>query len=131
VLLTGGPADQTLIAGIRSAARTSLAVLPPSVDLCTFAACARQVDALLCHDSGPMHIAAAVGTRVVALFGSQSKIVWAPPGEGHRILQAPLPCKDCLWPQACDPDNGYRNYCVRRISEDEVYSAVCDVLARK
>jgi ADP-heptose:LPS heptosyltransferase len=131
VLLTGGPAEQTLIEGIRAAARTPLAVLPPSVDLCTFAACARQVDLLLCHDSGPMHIAAAVGTRVVALFGSQSKIVWAPAGEGHRVLQAPLPCTGCLWPQECDPADGYRNYCVRRIGEDEVYSAVCAVLGRK
>jgi ADP-heptose:LPS heptosyltransferase len=131
VLLTGGPSEQALIEGIRSAARTPLAALPPSLDLCTFAACTRLVDAVLCHDSGPMHIAAAVGTRVVALFGSQSKTVWAPTGEGHRVLQAPLPCTGCLWPQECDPGNGYRNYCVRRIGEDEVFSAVCDVLGRK
>ena len=131
VLLIGGPADQALVEGIRASARTPLVVLPPSVDLCTFAACVRQVDLLLCHDSGPMHIAAAVGTRVVALFSSQSKIVWAPAGEGHRVLQAPLPCTGCLWPQECDPGNGYKNYCVRRIGEDEVYSAVCAVLRRE
>ena len=131
VLLTGGPSEQALIDGIRAAARTPLAVLPPSVDLGAFAACVRQVDVFLCHDSGPMHIAAAVGTRVVALFGSQSKIVWAPPGEGHCVLQAPLPCTGCLWPQECDPGNGYKNYCVRRIGEDAVFSAICAVLGRK
>jgi predicted lipopolysaccharide heptosyltransferase III len=129
VILAGGPSEQALIDGIRAAARTPLAVLPPSVDLGAFAACVRQVDVFLCHDSGPMHIAAAVGTRVVALFGSQSKTVWAPAGDGHHVLQAPLPCTGCLWPQECDPANGYRNYCVRRIGEDEVFSAVCTVLA--
>ena len=131
VLLIGGPAEQALVEGIRASARTPLVVLPPSVDLCTFAACVRQVDLLLCHDSGPMHIAAAVGTPVVALFGSQSQIVWAPPGAGHRVLQAPLPCTGCLWPRECDPTNGYRNYCVRRIGEDEVFSAMGAILGRK
>ena len=130
VLLTGGPSDQGLVEGIRAAARTPVAVLPPTGDVCTFAACARQVDVFLCHDSGPMHIAAATGTRVVALFSSQSKIVWAPTGAGHRVLQAPLPCTGCLWPRECDPNNGYKNYCVRRIGEDEVFSAVRDVLAQ-
>lgn len=131
VLLVGGPSEQSLIAGIRAASRTSIAALPASMDLCTFAACTRLVDAVLCHDSGPMHIAAAAGARVVALFGSQSKVVWAPAGEGHRVLQAPLPCTECLWPKECDPGNGYRNYCVRRIGEDEVFSAVREVLARE
>lgn len=129
VVLIGAPSEQSLIEDIRAAARTPLTVIPPPADVCAFAACARQADVLLCHDSGPMHIAAAVGTRVVALFGSQSRIVWAPVGEGHRILQAPLPCTDCAWPQECDPTNGYKNYCVRRIGEDEVFSAVRAVLA--
>lgn len=129
VVLIGGPSEQPLIEGIRAAARTPLTVIPPPGDVCAFAACARQADVLLCHDSGPMHIAAAVGTRIVALFGSQSRIVWAPVGKGHRILQAPLPCTNCSLPKECDPANSYKNYCIRRIGEDEVFSAVRAVLA--
>ena len=71
-----------------------------------------------------MHVAAAVGTRVVALYGSQNAVLFRPPGEGHTLLQPPLPCRDCVAPDRCVPLDSYRNYCVRRITADEVFSAV-------
>jgi predicted lipopolysaccharide heptosyltransferase III len=131
VFLTGGPAENKLIEGIRSAARTPLTVLPPPADVGQFAAYARVADAFLCHDSGPMHIAAAVGTKVVALFSAQSTTLWSPAGPGHQVLQASMPCAAaCVAPDECDPNNGYKSYCVRRITEDQVFSAVLAALNR-
>ena len=77
-----------------------------------------------------MHVAAAVGTPVVALYGSQNTTLFRPVGEGHSLIQAPLPCTDCVAPEQCVPADSYRNYCVRRISTDQVYSAVRAQLIR-
>jgi ADP-heptose:LPS heptosyltransferase len=94
------------------------------------AALIAQFDLLLCHDSGPMHLAAAVGTRVVALLGSQNPVLFAPPGEGHIVLQPPLPCTACVAPGECVPGDSYRNYCVRNLPVGPVFTAVRDQLAR-
>ena len=61
-----------------------------------------SAQALLCHDSGPMHVAAAVGTPVVALFSSQNATIWRPLGPGHTVLQTELPCA-CLGAEAPSP----------------------------
>lgn len=61
------------------------------------AACLARVDRLLTGDTGLMHLAAAVGTPVVALFGPTVRnLGFAPAGEGHRILEvADLACRPC------------------------------------
>ena len=131
VFLTSGPTEQSLVDQIRAQARSHLVPLPPGHDVGAFAALLAQFDALLCHDSGPMHIAAAVGTPVVALFGSQNATIWRPVGERHAILQTPLPCA-CIGaaaPTPCVPTDSYRSYCVRKISTDDVFAAITKTLA--
>jgi heptosyltransferase-3 len=88
------------------------------------AALCSEFDVLLCHDSGPMHVAAAVGTRVVALFGSQSPTIFGPVGEGHVTLSPPLPCAGCVAPGVCKRDDAYFNYCVRNITPGRVLEAL-------
>lgn len=51
---------------------------------------------LVTTDSGPMHLAAAVGTPVVALFGPTDPQKTGPYGDGHIIIRADLPCSPCL-----------------------------------
>jgi lipopolysaccharide heptosyltransferase II len=51
---------------------------------------------LLCNDSGPMHLAAAVGTPVVAIFGSTEPIRTGPLGPSHKILHHPVECSPCF-----------------------------------
>ena len=77
-----------------------------------------------------MHVAAAVGTPVVALYGSQNPVLFRPPGDGHMLLVPPMPCTPCLAPQACVPATRTATYCVRRTTVDEVFGAVRAVLAR-
>ena len=133
VFLTAGPAEQLLVEEIRRAARSHLVTVPPAIHVGAFAALAAQFDVFVCHDSGPMHIAAGVGVPVVALFGSQNATIWRPVGEKHTVLQAALPCAcfpaDTL-PGACVRGDSYRSYCVRQISEAEVFSAIAARLAR-
>lgn len=124
VFLAGGPAEQPLLAAIKASARTTLRSLDAPLSVPEFAALASRCDAMLCHDSGPMHIASAVGTPVIALFGSQNATLWRPPGEQHVVLQPPLPCVNCVAPDTCIPGDSYRNYCVRHLTVETVWAAV-------
>ena len=124
VLLVGGPGEPAMLAEIQRHAGTRLAAVTEPLSVGRFAALAHLCSLLLCHDSGPMHIAAAVGTPVVALLGSQNPVLFAPSGAGHTVLQPPLPCTACVAPGQCVPGDSYRNYCVRNIAEDTVWAAL-------
>jgi ADP-heptose:LPS heptosyltransferase len=130
IFLVGGPAERPLLDAIRSAAKSHLVVLDRPLPIGQFAALASQFDLFLCHDSGPMHVAAAVGTPVVALVGAQNITVWGPVGPHHSVLQAAQPCAAaCVAPASCTPGDSYKNLCVRRLTVAEVFSAVRTAIA--
>ena len=86
-ILTGAPTDREVAAAV-------LAALPPDaprpvdltgqLDLDGHAALAAQCDLYIGHDSGPTHLASAVGTPTVVIFGPTSPTVYAPPGAHVR-----------------------------------------------
>jgi heptosyltransferase III len=79
------------------------------------------------HDSGPMHLAAAVQTRCVAVFSSRNLPgVWFPYGNGHAVLYHPVACGGCKL-QTCIAE---RKKCILSITVDEVLAAVAGVLRR-
>ncbi len=130
VFIVSGPGEAALVKEIRTHAKIHVVALEQRLTVGQFAALLTQFDLLLCHDSGPMHIAAAVGTPVVALFGSQNAAIWHPLGERHTVLQTPLPC-DCLGadaPTPCVKTDSYRSYCVRKLDADRVFAALRDRL---
>jgi len=126
-LVVAGPAEQALVGQIRAHAKTHLIALEQRLNVGQFAALLAQFDLFVCHDSGPMHIAAAVGTPVVALFGSQNATIWRPLGDRHAVLQTSLPCvcfpADAV-PGPCVRDDSYRSYCVRQLDVETVFAAV-------
>ncbi|MFO0754129.1 MAG: lipopolysaccharide heptosyltransferase II [Thermodesulfovibrionales bacterium] len=84
-------------------------------------------DALLTNDSGPMHIAYAVGTPSVALFGSTSPELTGPVGEGNVVLRKSLSCGPCF-KRTCP--NGAMP-CMDALSAEEAYRAIGEVLPRR
>lgn len=125
VFVVAGPAESALVREIRRHAQMHLVAVEQRLTTGQFAALLAQFDLFLCHDSGPMHIAAAVGVPVVALFGSQNTAIWRPLGDRHTVLQTPLPCT-CLpdTPTPCVKTDSYRSYCVRKLTVEEVFEAV-------
>ncbi len=76
------------------------------------------------HDSGLMHLAAARGRKVVAIFGSTSPVLgFAPVGEGHAVLCRDLPCQPCTLHgrERCPLDH---LRCLTTITVDEVFERV-------
>ena len=81
-----------------------------------------RCEACVTCDSGPMHIAAAVGTPTVALFGPTSPTRHQPYGTGHTVIEKPVSCRPC-YKQMC-----YRrdapHLCMKEISTPEVVKAL-------
>lgn len=87
------------------------------------AAILEGLDVLVTNDSGPMHLAAAVDTPVVALFGPTNPRRTGPWGSTHRVLCAPVPCRPC-YRRACDRGAG----CMASIDPERVWGEVEAVL---
>jgi ADP-heptose:LPS heptosyltransferase len=128
VVLAGGPGDGALVDQIRGLMKSHVIAPGPVHSQPLFAALARACSAFLCHDSGPMHVAAAVGIPVVAIYGSQNAKLFQPTGKGHRMIVPATPCTACVSPATCVPQDSYRNLCVQRNSSEDVFFAVRDVL---
>jgi heptosyltransferase-3 len=75
-------------------------------------------------DSAPMHIAAAVGVPVIALFGPTGK-EWAPYGEGHVVISKDMPCKPCKKGMC---EEVQLRECMTAIKPDDVKEAISKIL---
>ncbi len=100
------------------------------LDLCgkttikELAAISEASDLFIGVDSAPMHIAAAVGTPVIALFGPTGK-EWIPYGEGNTVVSKDMPCKPCK--KGMCEGIGLRD-CMTAINPDDVKEAVSKIL---
>lgn len=130
IVLTGGPGDRPLVDRVAAhLAGAPMANLCGAFDLVDLAALLAELDVLVTGDTGPMHLAAAVGTRVVALFGPSDPRRYGPLGEGHRVLRVDLPCSPChrvrMPPARC---RGHVPDCLDQIAAERVVAAALDVL---
>ena len=133
VLLTGAIGDEAIVSEMeaRLSARgvRSLRV-QGSTDLVVLAAMLQQCRALLTGDTGPMHLAAAVGTPVLAVFGPSMPWRYGPLVEPNRIVRVDLPCSPCnrirLPPLRCQ---GHTPDCLAEVHVDEVVAAGRSLLA--
>jgi heptosyltransferase-2 len=95
-------------------------------DLRGFMGLVSQCDVLLCSDSGPMHIANALGVPVTALFGPQRREWYGPRGALDTVVQVDdMPCRPCF--DACIFSTPH---CMERIGADAVTQAVTTQLER-
>jgi heptosyltransferase-3 len=130
VVLTAGPKDGQTIEGMRACSLQALPVLaapPLRLLAAVVAACAVYVS----NDAGPMHIAAAVGTPTIGLFGPGEEEIWFPydGADGHIALRKDVPCHPCHLDVCNRPGEGYME-CMRLLRADEVFVQVERLLGR-
>lgn len=122
VVFTGGPDDATTIADIGRRMSTPCVDLSGRTTLKMLAALYRRSALLVTTDTGPMHLAAAVQTPVVALFGPTAPWRTGPYGDGHRVIRTAPPCSPCF-KRRCDH---HRCRCMTDIDVEQVFCAVVD-----
>ncbi len=86
----------------------------------------RRSELMVTNDTGPMHVAAALGKPVVAMFGPTEPRRTGPYGQMQGVLQTPLACVPCMKPYCTNPDT---MACLRSITPSQVYRRIHDRLA--
>ena len=124
ILIFGGPSDRELgrtisrmmtAPAIDLSGQTSLGEAMALIDRC---------DGFVTNDSGLMHVAAALNTPLVAIFGSTNWTTTSPYSPTSRIVRVPIECSPCMQP-VCPL--GHMN-CMKRVTVDMVFGAVEDLL---
>jgi len=129
IVLVAGAEDRAFAQAVEQAMRHPPMNLAGHLSLGELAALLQRCQVLISNDSGPVHIAAAVGCPVVAIFGRNQRGLspqrWGPLGERHVILHKDVGCVTCL---AHECDIAFR--CLTSLSVDEVYEAAARVIAQ-
>ncbi|MCJ7546832.1 MAG: lipopolysaccharide heptosyltransferase II [Deltaproteobacteria bacterium] len=113
------PQEKALNAAIAEGIGEGCLNLSGETSLMQLAALLRRCRLLVTNDTGTMHVAAAVGTRVVAIFGPTDPKTTSPLGEGHIVIRREVPCSPCL-KRVCPEDHR----CMELISVANVLEAV-------
>lgn len=122
VVVTGGPIAKSLCDEIAGPLGSRLLRADGQLSLLGSAELIRRANVFVTGDTGPMHIAAAVGTPIVALFGPADPLRTGPYAADAIVLSKRLPCSPCFaW--KC-PLGHAEPPCMADISVDDVFNAV-------
>jgi heptosyltransferase-2 len=124
VAILGGASERALGEAIASEMQERPKVLCGETSLTDLAGVLARLRLLVTNDSGPMHLAAALGVPSVAVFGSTDWRETAPQSERHRLVRADVPCAPCLL-RECPIDHR----CMTGVSTDSVVAAATELLA--
>ncbi len=129
VAVTSGPGAREIAAARRilDRARVPVIDLVGQTTLAELAAVLERAQLFLGVDSAPMHMAAALGVPVVALFGPSGEHNWGPRGEEHVVVSSPFLCRPC-GRDGCL--GGKRSDCLEAITTQEVLAAAEPILHR-
>jgi heptosyltransferase-2 len=114
-----GPGETGLASAVSDAAGVRLPTLGADLDPVELAAVLARARVVVANDSGPMHLAAAVGTPVVAIFGPTDPGRTGPSGSPSVVLDRYVFCSPCYLKEC-----PYRHECMREIEVEVVVSAV-------
>ncbi len=118
IIFSGGPGDRPVIAAITAKMRHKALNFAGQTSLMGLAAIYERAALLVSTDTGPMHLGAAVGIPVVALFGPTAPWRTGPFGAGHRVIRAAVECAPCF-KRTCDTQQ-----CMRKITVEQVIRGI-------
>jgi predicted lipopolysaccharide heptosyltransferase III len=124
VLIGGSREEEALAQRIHEAAKSRPISMAGLATLKQFAVIAKRAALFVGNDSGAMHIVAAVGTPMVALFGPSNPDEWGPRSDRVKVLYKGLDCRACFHPTC---ERGELN-CMKQLSVQEVCAAAVQLL---
>ncbi|MBV9440946.1 MAG: glycosyltransferase family 9 protein [Candidatus Eremiobacteraeota bacterium] len=125
ILVTGSSGEERIAEEIAHAAGPGVVALAGATSLGAFAGLAETARAVVAMDSGPMHVAAAVGAPTVGIFALQSDEPdrWAPKGPRVAVVRPSFPCPRSHRKETC-PDFA----CVRELDTPRIVAALDGLL---
>ena len=134
ILLTGGPSDRDLVEQVASRTKGESLQMIGGAGVRDFAAVVEGLDLFVTGDTGPMHIAHAVGATNLAIFGPSDPVRYGPEGQSDNrmVVRKALYCSPCNMirkpPQECVSAKAPE--CLERISLDQVLKASLGLLEK-
>ena len=119
VVLFGSAVERPLVARVAAAADPTPVDFSGRTPLPVLVECFRRLDFLVTNDTGPMHLAAAVGTPLLDLCGAANEVVTGPRGPASEVVVHPIHCRPCV-KNAC----AYNLGCMTGIGVDRVEALV-------
>jgi heptosyltransferase-2 len=116
VAILGAKGEESLGQDIASRIKARSVVLSGATTIRELMAVVKRCRILITNDTGPMHVAAAFGVPVVAVFGPTDSRTTAPYGQSRSVVREAVDCAPCLL-RECPIDHR----CMTRISADRVY----------
>jgi heptosyltransferase-2 len=126
VVVIGAKGEEPLGQGIASRLTAPSAVLTGATTIRELMAVIKRCSLLVTNDTGPMHIASALGVPVVAIFGPTDWRTTSPTGAEHVLLRHPVDCAPCML-RECPIDHR----CMTGVAADEVYQAGLPIVSRR
>jgi ADP-heptose:LPS heptosyltransferase len=132
VLLIGSPSERAYVASlielISGAESARVHNLAGTLSLGGLLALLEHARCLITNDTGPMHMAWALATPSVCLFGPGDPAHYGRSGAGVQILNHPVYCSPCLYETDEPPCRG-NNICMQRIEVETVFASVQRIMA--
>jgi heptosyltransferase III len=130
VMVFGGPGEEEVVASVREHASPDVQFLS-TMPIRRVAATITHCSLFIANDAAPMHIAAAVGTPTIGLFGPGEENIWFPYSttDGHVALRKDVPCHPCHLDFCNREGNGHME-CMKLLSVEEVFAAAERALER-
>jgi heptosyltransferase-2 len=123
VVIIGSEGERSISESIQNFMKHPATILNGKTSLETLIGLIAESNLMLGNDSGPVHLASALGIPTVAVFGATDYIVAAPYGPKGRAVHVPVECSPC-WLRECPIDHR----CMTRVSPEMVCAAVREVL---
>ncbi len=122
VVLTGSSSEVGLGKALQRLVKSNVINLIGKTTILQLGALIKRCNLYLTCDSGPMHIAAAVGTPTIALFGPTNPQRHRPYGEGHHVIEKDVSCRPCYKRQCLRADAP--NLCMTEIQPSDVIERI-------
>lgn len=124
VTAIGGPDDREAVDTIlRLAGKAGVKAVFPSIRGLVEAL--SECDLLICNNSGPLHLASALGLPTVSTMGPTDPVLWWPNGDDQEVLRNDAECSPCSRGECSD------RRCLDTITAEEVFDAARSILERR
>jgi heptosyltransferase II len=125
IILFGAPNEAEMIEELANGLGANISIAAGKTTVKQVAALIERCDLLVCNDSGLMHVAVAVDTPVVAIYGPTDFNRTAPIGSQHTVIRHDLPCSPCFKLEGDEQVHLCKHHdCLMTINADEVFYQV-------
>ncbi|MBW2969192.1 glycosyltransferase family 9 protein [Candidatus Woesearchaeota archaeon] len=134
IIFVGAPSETSLIENARSKMKNHSLSFAGKTSIKDLFYLAERCSLFISNDTGPMHVAAAQGTKTIGLFGPNMSVRFGPFGKNNISIEKHLPCRPCInvhkgeLPKCKQRKRLGEGYCMQLISVDDVFNKAVKML---